>query len=292
MEVIRYGEKIQKPLVLCLGYFDAVHIGHNKIISEAIKLSKKLNAEPAVLAFVGGKNNALDIFTFPERLIKFKALGIDTVIFQELDSAFMSKSADEFLNEIFSCYNVLGVVVGEDFTYGKMARGDTAHLKNYIKNTNAKLTVCEKVTYNGEKISSKDIKTHLLNGNLELANTLLGSNYFVRGEVKKGREIGKKIGFPTANIVTSKDKLLIKKGVYLTCTVIENKIYSCLTNVGNQPTVNGKENVIETYIHNFNGDLYGKGLSIYFIEKIRDIKKFSSLEELKNQLKKDMEYLK
>ncbi len=292
MEVIRYSEKLKKPLVLCLGYFDAVHIGHSKIISEAIKLSKELNAEPAVLAFVGGKNNELDIFTFPERLIKFKALLINTVIFQELNNEFMAKSADEFLSEIFSCYNVLGVVVGEDFTYGKMAIGNVEHLKNYIKNTSAKLVICNRVTYNGEKISSKDIKNHLKNGNLELANKLLGSNYFVRGEVIKGREIGKTLGFPTANIITSSDKLLIKKGVYLTCTVINDKIYSCLTNVGNQPTVDGKENVIETYIHNYFGNLYGKGISIYFIERIRDIKKFSTLEELKEQLEKDMEYLK
>ncbi len=292
MEVIRYSEKIKKPLVLCLGYFDAVHIGHTKIISEAINLSKELNAEPAVLAFVGGKNNSPDIFTFGERLIKFKALGIDTVIFEELDSEFMAKSAEDFLNEIFSYYNVVGVVVGEDFTYGKMAIGNVAHLKNYVNNTSAKLVICNKVTYNGEKISSKDIKNCLINGNLELANKLLGSNYFIRGEVIKGREIGKTLGFPTANIITSSDKLLIKKGVYLTCTVINKVIYPCLTNVGNQPTVDGEENVIETYIHGYNGDLYGKGISVYFIERIRDIKKFFSLEELKEQLKKDMEYLK
>ncbi len=121
---------------------------------------------------------------------------------------------------------------------------------------------------------------------------MLGSNYFIRGEVVKGKKLGSKLGFPTANILLKNDKMLINKGVYLTCTILGEKIYSCLTNVGNQPTVNGKDEIIETYIHNFSGDLYGKTISVYFIERIRDIVKFNSTKELTNQLEKDMEYLK
>ena len=142
------------------------------------------------------------------------------------------------------------------------------------------------------KISTKSIKKALLNGDIFLANTLLDSNYFIRGKVVRGKKLGSKIGFPTANILLDNSKLLIKRGVYLTFTIIDNKLYSCITNVGNQPTVNGDNDVIETYINNFSGDLYGKVISVYFIEKIRDIISFNSVEELKAQLLKDKELLK
>ncbi len=292
MELIKYGDSYKKPIVLCLGYFDAVHIGHTKIINSAKELAKNLGAEVAVLAFLGGKNGESDIFTFFERLIKFKALNVDALIYKALDCEFMAKTREEFLNEVFYYYNVLGVVVGEDFTYGKLAKGNVSHLKEFL-NGKAELYICPQIKDGlGEKISSKTIKKALLSGDVNLANSMLGSNYFIRGEVVKGKGLGAQIGFPTANLLLEKGKLLIKEGVYLTCTVIGSKLYSCLTNVGTQPTVNGESTVIETYIHGYNGDLYGKQINVYFIEKIRDIVKFSSVLELKEQLTKDMEYLK
>ncbi len=293
MDILKYGEIHKNPTCICLGYFDAIHLGHNKIISLAKEIANKKGLKLSVLIFTGGKNNSPDIFTFEERLIKLKTLKVDTVIYQKLDSDFMGKSKDEFLNEIFNNYNVKSIVVGEDFTYGKFAEGNVYHLKQFCDANNIELNVLSKVVdENGDKISSKDIKTALLSGDIKTANDFLGSNYFLRGEVVKGKNIGASLNFPTANIICSENKLLIKDGVYLTCTVIDNKLYSCLTNVGKQPTVNGNNRVVETYIHNFSGDLYGKTLSVYFIERIRDIVKFDSLEELKKQLTKDMEYLK
>jgi riboflavin kinase/FMN adenylyltransferase len=293
MNIYKYGEINKNPTCICLGYFDAIHLGHIKIINLAKEIAENKGLELSVLIFTGGKNDSPDIFTFSERLIKLKALKVDNVIYQELNSEFMAKSKDEFLNEIVSYYNVKEIVVGEDFTYGKFAEGNINHLKKFCDNNDIKLNITEKVVDDlGNKISSKNIKSLLINGYIIKANENLGSNYFIRGEVVKGKQLGSKLNFPTANIVCSSNKLLVKQGVYLTCTIINGKLYSSLTNVGTQPTVNGKNNVIETYIHKFSEDIYGKTISVYFIEKIRDIVKFNSLEELKEQLTKDMEYLK
>ena len=293
MDILKYGEINKNPTCICLGYFDAIHLGHIKIINLAKEIAKKNQIQLSVLMFVGGKNNTLDIFTFNERLIKLKSLGVDNVIYQELSEEFMSKSKDEFLFEINSYYNVKSIVVGEDFTYGKFAKGNVSDLKDFCAKNNIELSVCDKVVdENGNKISSKTIKNMLINGDIINANANLGSNYFIRSEVVKGKNLGRKLNFPTANIICKDNKLLLKDGVYLTCTIINGKLYSSLTNVGAQPTVNGNDSVIETYIHNFSGDLYGKIISVYFVERIRDIYKFNSLKELKEQLTKDMEYLK
>ena len=293
MEIIKYGEIDKTPISMCLGYFDALHVGHTKIITKAKEIAEKKGLKVYVLIFTGGKNQTPDIFTFNERLIKLKSLGVDGVVYQELSKEFMAKSKREFLDDIFNFYNPEEIFVGEDFTYGKMAEGDIYYLKEYCDNNGANLNVLQKVVgKNGEKISSKDIKTALLSGNITYANEMLGSNYFIREKVVKGKGLGAKLDFPTANMIAEDNKLLVKDGVYLTCTVIQNKLYSCLTNVGAQPTVDGKNRVIETYIDNFNGDLYEKTLSIYFIEKIRDIVKFSNVLELKEQLTKDLGWLK
>lgn len=294
MEIVKYGEIDKTPICICLGYFDAIHIGHTKIINTAKEIASKIKGlKVYLLVFTGGKGNTPDIFTLEERFIKLKSLGVDGIIYQQLTPAFMAKSKDEFLNDIFAFYNIKGVVVGEDFTYGKKAEGNVSHLREYCINKNANLTVLEKVVdNNGNKVSSSDIKNHIKNGEMQLANALIGSNYFIRGEVFRGKGLGAKIGFPTANIKAGDNKLLVKDGVYLTCTVIGEKLYPCLTNVGAQPTVEGKDTVIETYIDGFNGDLYGKTISVYFIEKIRDVVKFDSVGRLKEQLTKDLRWLK
>ncbi|MBO5926783.1 MAG: riboflavin biosynthesis protein RibF [Clostridia bacterium] len=292
MDILKYKTKRIIPSVLCLGYFDALHKGHIKIINTAKNYAKKINAETEVFVFTGGKNNTPDLFTFEERLIKFKILGVDAVIYQELNKEFMAKSKEEFLKELFSYYNVKAIVVGKDYTFGKNAEGNVEFLKEYLNNIGVSLLVCDDILDGlREKISTKNIKSLILKGDVLNANNLLGSNYFISGTVKKGKGLGQTIGFPTANVEVQNDKLLVKKGVYVTCTIINGKLYSSITNVGNQPTVNGKNELIETYIHNFNGDLYGKKITVYFVERIRDIFKFSDLNELKSQLKKDLGYI-
>ena len=291
MDILEFKTKIEKPCVMCLGYFDAMHKGHTHIIQTAYNLAKEKGLLLVVFLFTGGKNNSPDIFTFEERLIKLKVLNVDAVIYQKLDKEFMSLSSKEFTDLLFSNYNIKYVLTGNDYNYGKNKSGNTQTLKEEALKHNGELITVNEVSLFGEKISTQTIKQHLTNGDIVKANALLGSNYFIRERVIKGKELGKTIGFPTINMKLSKDKLLLGSGVYITMTIIDGKPYSCITNVGSQPTVNGEDFVVETYIKNFDGNLYDKKMSIYFVEKIRDVKNFESLEKLKEQLKLDLELI-
>ena len=145
---------------------------------------------------------------------------------------------------------------------------------------------------NGSKISSTAIKNYLDCGDILSVNTLLGDNYFIKGKVVSGKKVGKSLGFPTANIKISSEKYLLKQGVYYTFTIIDGKLLDAITNVGAQPTFDGEEYIVETYINGFDGDLYSKTLTVYFIERIRDVVKFDSVSQLKEQLQKDKRWLK
>lgn len=287
IKVINYGESFSQNLILALGYFDALHKGHIAVLNKTVQTASSLNFTPAVLIFTGGKCKQ-DLFTLDERIEKIKALGIGLVIVKSLDSEFMNKSSLEFLNELSSLYKLEKVVSGSDFTFGKNALGKVETLIDYFGKDRV-LTL--NLIGDGEnKISTTEIKKVLSLGNIKLANEYLGSPYFISGKVVKGKQLGKKIGFPTANIKLTENKFKILPAVYKTTVKIDDKEYFAITNYGSQPTVQGENLVVETYVLNFNGDLYGKDLTVCFLDKIRDIKKFSSIDELKNQLEIDKEY--
>ena len=284
-KVILYGDVADKNLILALGYFDAVHLGHQKVLKKAVDIAKEKNATPSALIFIGGKKGK-DVFTLGERLRRLFSTGIKVVIVKELTLDFMQKTSVEFLEELTSLYDINSVVSGSDFTFGKNASGNVNTLENFFNKDRVYTENLELLS--GEKISSTAIKNALSNGDILTANTLLGSNYFITGEVVKGKGLGKELNFPTANIKVGGDKFLIANGVYVTFTVINDKIYPSITNFGAQPTVDGENTLLESYIDGFSGDLYGKNLTVYFVEKLRDIVKFNSLQELKEQLEKDL----
>ena len=284
-KVILYGDVADKNLILALGYFDAVHLGHQKVLKKAVEIAQEKNATPSALIFIGGKKGK-DVFTLGERLRRLFSTGIKVVIVKELTLDFMQKTSVEFLEELTSLYDINSVVSGSDFTFGKNASGNVNTLENFFSKDRVYTENLELLS--GEKISSTAIKNALSNGDILTANTLLGSNYFITGEVVKGKGLGKELNFPTANIKVGGDKFLIANGVYVTFTVINDKIYPSITNFGAQPTVDGEDTLLESYIDGFSGDLYGKNLTVYFVEKLRDIVKFNSLKELKEQLEKDL----
>lgn len=288
--IVNYGEKLNKDLILALGYFDSLHKGHEQVLQKTVKIATERSLTPAVLIFYGGKGGK-DVFTLYERITKIFSLGIDNVIITELNANFMQKTATKFLTELTEFYSVKAVVSGSDFTFGKSASGSVLTLENFFGKENV---ITESLlSLNGSnKISTTDIKGELINGNVEKANELLGYNYYVSGKVVKGKMLGKSLGFPTANIVLSDDKLAIKQGVYLTFSIVDNILYPSITNFGTQPTVKGQSVVLETHLKGFNGDLYDKVLTVYFVKRIRDIVAFSSVDELKNQLKLDLEQIK
>ena len=292
MDIAEYGLKLNYDCVLCLGYFDGIHLGHTALINKAKEIANEKNAKLAVLLFTGGKNSAGDLFTFEERLIKLKTLNVDVVIYKELNEEFKNTLAEDFLKDLTKFYNLKTIVTGSDFTYGKKALGNVKTLKDFMNNRGVEVLTFDLVLTNDSKVSTSDIKTLLKQGDIVKANELLGGNYFIRERIVKGKQKGRELGFPTANMQISSQKMKMKSGVYLTLSIINGKVYPAITNVGAQPTFDGENHVIETYFKGFNGDLYDKILSVYFVDYIRDIKRFDSVEQLKEQLKKDLELLK
>ena len=290
MKIYDFNHKTTEKCVICLGYFDAIHTGHKKLINTA-KSMLMSGEKLSVLAFKGGKQKEKDLFTFEERLTRLEKEGVEVVLVASFSPTFMQKSAETFLNELFENHEIVGCVCGEDFLFGNKALGNAEYLKTACKGKGIKISVVKKVTYLNEKISTRLIKEKITNGDIKGANAYLGDEYFISGEVKKGKGLGNKIGFPTANLQLSVQKLPLKEGVYLTRVLALGKLYNAITNVGKQPTVDGNENVIESYLEGFFGDLYGKRVVVYFIDRIRDIVKFNSLKELTVQLNKDRSLL-
>lgn len=287
IKVINYGEKTPENLILALGYFDALHKGHTAVIEKTVQTAISLKVTPAVLIFKGGKSKT-DVFTIEERIEKIKKIGAKLIIVKELDVEFMGKNAVDFLTELSSLYKLEKVVSGSDFKFGKNAIGNVQTLIDFFGKSNV-LTL-DLVGNCGTKISTTEIKTLLSLGEIGLANKYLGSPYFISGRVIKGKKLGGKLGFPTANFLIPDEKFKILPAVYKTKVKLENKEYFAITNYGAQPTVSGENLVVETHILGFEGDLYDKDLTVYFLDKIRDIKKFSSLDELKRQLEIDVRY--
>ena len=294
MEILNYGEINKNDnIVIALGYFDSIHKGHKQLLNSAKELALKHNLTATSLLFTGSFKGEKNVFTLEERLLKLYLLGIEKVVIQELNNDFMKKSPTTFINELLSFYSIKYIVVGEDFTFGYKGEGNVKLLKEICQKHGVEVKVISlKTDENGNKISSTAIKKHLDCGDILSANTLLGDNYFIKGRVISGKKLGKSLGFPTANIKLSSEKYLLKQGVYYTFTIIDGKLFDAITNVGVQPTFDGEEYIVETYINGFDGDLYSKILTVYFIERIRDIVKFDNIDALKEQLQKDKRWLK
>lgn len=282
----------KKRAVIALGFFDGVHLGHQKVLKSAIRLAKELNAKAVAFTFNGNlksvfKDGEKNIYGVNERISALISVGIDEIISAPLTTEFLSLSAQEFLGWLDDKYEVVGYVSGDDYRFGKGGKGDANYLKNYAEKTGKKVITESGVMVNGKRVSSTLIKGYLAEGNIKIANELLGKPYFVKGEVFKDREVGKTLGFPTVNIKISTETITLKDGVYAGKAIIDNKLYRAIINYGARPTFNLTEKLLEAHFIGFNGNLYGKEIEISFTDFIRPIIKFNDKEELIAQLKKD-----
>ncbi len=298
MKIIPFNIKTQNAVVMCLGAFDSVHLGHKSLLKKAQDLKDRYSANISVFTFnndhsIFASKLLGEVFTFEERLLRLENMLVDEVCEAQMNEAFASLSPMQFLNQLADNRHIRAFICGKDFKFGKNAQGNVELLKEFCVKNNIDLFVCDFVTdEQGNKIATTTIKEHLSKGEIAFVNKLLGDKYFVMGKVIEGRKVGRTLGFPTANLQFSPTKMKPKSGVYLTEVYIDNKWYTALTNVGNAPTFNEKNCLIESYIKDFSGDLYGKTLKIYFCDYIRPIIKFSSKEELINQLNKDLQVIK
>ena len=273
-------------LSLCLGYFDGVHLGHQKLIKYARKHAKNtlglltFNKPISTLVDNGKKKEILT--SLDDRFKIISKLGVDYYFVVNIDKEFIELNDIEFI-EILKKMNVKEIFVGKDFRYGKNASGTISTLKDYFD-----VNVIDIENFDNEKISTQKIAEYIQNGEICKANDLLGHNYNIVGSIIHGNHIGTTIGFPTLNLKLSDNYVLPKFGVYKTICYVDNVPHVSITNVGVKPTVGSKEITVEVHLLNFKDEIYGDVINLEFIKFIREEKKFSSLEELKAQISVDI----
>ena len=282
---------------VALGSFDGLHSGHLSLVNKIIELAKENKGKSIVYTFKNHPRTLIKGATPPKLLMDneskeeiLEALGVDLIYFEEFNEEYMKLTPEGFIKYLCEKFKVKGIVVGFNYRFGYKNVGNIEMLKELSTKYGYELYVMEPCNYEDEVISSTRIRNELLSGNVDKAMKMLNRPYCIKGKVVHGKKLGRAIGFPTANLDYSKEALIPKKGVYYTNVQWQGKIYKGITSVGNNPTVNGDKLTIETYILDFNNDLYGHNIKVYFIKKIRDEKKFNSIDDLVIQLKKDKYY--
>jgi riboflavin kinase/FMN adenylyltransferase len=285
-----------KKSVVTIGTFDGVHIGHKKILEKIIFNAKELNCESVVLTFfphprmVLQNNSVVQLLnTVDEKTILLEKTGIDNLIIHPFNQEFSRLTAEEFVKEILvNQLNIRKIIIGYDHRFGRNRTANINDLIVFGKEYGFEVEQISAQEINDNAVSSTKIRNAILEGNITLANNYLGYNYFFSGVVVKGKQVGRTIGFPTANIKINEDyKLIPKNGVYIVKSNYDKKTIFGLMNIGTRPTVEGKNQTIEVFFLDFDKAIYDESLTIEIIEFIRNEQKFDSLNDLKNQIKED-----
>ncbi len=276
--LISFYNKKPKYDGLYLGGFDGVHLGHQKLLNTVKDKENK-----STLLIIFNKNTTEKIYPIEYNINLIQKFNPDLdILVMDLNEYNMQITKDEFI-EFLKNLNIKNIYVGKDYKFGYQKKGSTNDLKKHFNVKEATFLMSD-----NKKISSTLIKESLKNGEIKLANKLLSRLYSVTGNVKKGKQLGKTIGFPTMNIKVN--NVLLKSGVYKTKTKIDDKIYKSITNIGIAPTINNNNDIIvETNIvDDFDENTYDKNITVYFEEYLREEKKFNSIDELKEQIQKDI----
>ena len=284
----------RNPKAVTVGNFDGIHKGHQALINETREISTKNNVESLIFTFsklpkeIFSPDTVQRLYDNKTKESILSSYKIDTLLsidFNEIKDF----SADFFCEEILiKELNARYLIVGENFKFGKDRSGDIEKLREYDSKNAFELIVPELETYDGTKISSSRVRNLLNQGNIIGARECLGRDYMLSGTVVSGEKLGRKLGYPTANIKLKYDYPL--DGVYLTRTVIDEKSYIGLASLGNKPTFNGSEKILEVFILDFDEDIYSQNIEVYFLEEIRKQIKFSNEDELIKQMNEDHKY--
>lgn len=286
---------MERPSAVSLGKFDGLHRGHQKLIRHVME-QKKRGLQAVIFTFEKNPTRILsglsgqNIMTNEERRRMLEHAGIDHLLECPFVPEISHMGPETFVEEVLvRQMRAVFVTVGKDFRFGFQRKGDYQLLQEMGERLGFRVEVIEKEKSHGRDISSTYVREALHEGNLPLANELLGYSYFVSGEVLHGRQIGRTLGLPTTNLIPPADKLLPPNGVYLTRTIMEEGDFFGITNIGYKPTVGGESpKGVETFLFDFSGDLYGKHLKVEFLEFERPEQKFHSLDELKARILSDV----
>ena len=291
-ERVEFGNK--PKYMLALGFFDCIHVGHRSLLGNLSAVATLYNLTPAVFTFDDdffkalGKTDKLVYSLDERRKILLDEFGINKIFVGAPSDEFLKMKGEEFTNYLEKI-GVEGIIAGEDFRYGQNAECGMKELSTWAI-SKGKICITQPILAEwNKKISSRDIRKYLENGEVKTANSLLGNRYFVEGEVVHGRGVGATYGLPTANLNVSDEKVIPLDGVYDTRVKVGSEWYKGVTNVGTCPTFDFHRRTVETHILDFSADIYGEIIRVEFVERIRCVVKFNSLEELKAQIYDDIE---
>lgn len=287
-----------KQTVVTIGTFDGVHVGHKKILEQLTKNAYDLNCESLVLTFFPHPRMVLQkdtemkqLNTLDEKIELLDNLGIDNLIVHPFDKEFSRLTAEEFVKEILvDVFKVKKIIIGYDHRFGRNRTADINDLITFGATYGFDVEQISAEEVNEFSISSTKIRNALLEGNVELAATYLGYDYPLTGIVSKGKQLGRTIGYPTANIKIEEDyKLIPSNGVYIAKSTINGHMVYGMMNIGTRPTVDGTTQTIEINFFDFNQDLYNQTITVALLKRMRSEQKFESIDALKQQLGVDKE---
>ena len=282
-----------KPTIVTIGTFDGVHLGHCKILEQITKNAHALNCESLVLTFFPHPRMVLQegtemkqLNTLNEKIALLDNLGIDNLVIHPFDKEFSRLTAEEFVKKVLvDVFNIKKIIIGHDHRFGRNRTATIDDLINFGETYGFEVEQISAEEINEVSISSTKIRNALLEGNIKLAANYLGYDYSFTGIIIKGKQLGRTIGYPTANITIEEDyKLIPNNGVYIAKSVLNGKTVFGMMNIGNRPTVDGTKQTIEINFFDFKQDLYGQKITISLLHRMRSEQKFESIDALKNQL--------
>lgn len=286
----------EKPTVVTIGTFDGVHLGHQKIIAQITTAAQEKDCDSLVLTFFPHPRMVLQegtemkqLNTIDEKTALLEKLGVDHLVIHPFDKAFSRMTAEEFVKEVLvDTFRLKKIIIGYDHRFGRNRTADINDLIAFGDTYGFEVAQISAEELNDVSISSTKIRTALNEGNIELANNYLGYPYAITGKVVKGQQLGRTIGYPTANILVKEDyKLIPQNGVYVVQSVLNGQTVFGMMNIGNRPTVNGTSQTIEVHFLDFDQDLYDQTIPVSILKRLRNEQKFPSLDALKTQLLSD-----
>ena len=275
--------KSKKEGIIVLGYFDSFHLGHQKMVSELIRISNEKNKDNFVLTYknLHIKRDGKMLLSLDNRIELIRQSGVKNIILVDFDKDFNNMTGENFLSLIKNNFNITEFIIGDDFHFGK----DRAYNIETLTKNGMRYNKVEPLFINGKKISSSLVKEAVLNGDMRLSKELIGRNFFLEGIVQKGKQLGRKLGFPTMNI-NNCDIIYPKAGVYITKTFVykDKKVYYSMTFVS--------KDIMECYLFEYEKFSYNFKIKVDFLDKIRDNLIFNNIDDLKEKIKGDFNFVK
>jgi riboflavin kinase/FMN adenylyltransferase len=285
----------EKDTIVTIGVFDGVHLGHKELISELLKQAGEKNLFSAVVTFrqhpedmLLSKTKLPYLTDIKTRVTLLKNEGIDIIVPLSFTKELAGLDARRFIGLLQEHLRMRGMVIGSDFALGKAREGDKDNLRRLGKELGFSVTVVPPLEIAGEVVSSTTIRKAMAEGNMEKVRKLTGRYFSLHGKVVTGAGRGEGLGFPTANLNVNSGQALPPDGVYAGLAHINGEIYQTMTNIGKDPTFGGNERTVEAYLLDYHGDLYGYELTVDFVAKLRNEKKFASADDLKKQVAEDV----